>query len=142
MKKNGKVITKDEYVALLEDLVPMDGNSKENLQKTIYDDLGREVNNPTPIFINDPDDLSKPMTLNGKMLRILRNKQSAYLESQIESEEEMNDFGPEETDLTLETPYQVIDMVDPDLLESEEKAAIEPDPEPESEPEPEPPTAE
>lgn len=115
MKVNGKVISKDEYVALLTDLVPMKTVDREKLKKGVYDALGREIQNPTPIFINDPDDLAKPMTINGKVLRILRQRQMDYLEKHLEeTPEDMENFGTDE-EIEMQTPAQVIELEDPDF---------------------------
>lgn len=125
MKKDGNIISKYEYDEIEKDIIPMPLDKAIKLKKTEYDLLGREINNPEPIFLNDPENLDKPLTLNGKILRILRDKQMSHLEKQIETPEEMNDFGPEEIDPINETEYQIVDLEDPTKPDSE---PVDPDP--------------
>lgn len=120
MKINGKVLSKDEYAALEAEIIPMNNKDKAKLKKTEYNALGQEINNSKPVFINDPDELAKPITINGKIVRILRMRQmQAMEESLLETEDEMNDFGPEEQQ-EFNTEFQVIDLEDPDFPNTEE----------------------
>lgn len=143
MKENGKVISKDRYSELEALIQNPNQKVREKLTKTLYDSLGREINNPTPVFINDPEELEKPLTLNGKMLRILRLKQMQKAEQLIEeTPEELNDFGSVE-EPEIQTEFQTIDLEDPteptqqeidefaDLADSQSQSPEEPQDTPE-----------
>ncbi len=128
MKINGKVITKKQYDAIEAAIKPIKTEIRLKLTHAIHDELGREIHNPKPVFMNIPSESDTPMTLDAKLMRIIRDRRAQYQEGQIESSEDLEDFGEDELE-NMETPYQVIDMEDPTEINQQdldELAATEP----------------
>lgn len=89
-----------------------------------FDDMGRELCDPTPIEV--PVGISRPLTMQEMLAQYVRSEmQLARLNADPESWEEANDFDVDDPDGGYRSPYEEQALAEENYIKDREKARID-----------------